>query len=336
MFDALRFDLRISYSDFTLEAAAEVPLTGITALSGPSGSGKTTLLRALAGLEPLVEGQINFAGTDWTNLPAAARGIGYVFQDARLFPHLDVAGNLNYGAKRRGTSAGDVAAVVAALDLGPLLDRAPATLSGGEARRVALGRALASRPSILLLDEPLTGLDRDRKAALMPYVARAVAGFGVPAIYVTHSAGEISFLADRVLSIDAGVLVEWQPAAPRLIGTVVNTTPGQIELALADHTLWLNGQGSIGELWAIPLGRNFLISSEPPGLSTAAATFSAEVLNAVPGSASIDVQIAGQHLTLPWITEDGVLPPPGARLWLSLPHLVARPVQTEMSVLDSA
>ena len=123
MSDVLGFDIRVEHPDFTLEAAAEVPLTGITALSGPSGSGKTTLLRALAGLEPHTSGHVRFADEDWTGLSPAARGIGYVFQDARLFPHLDVAGNLDYGARRRHTPTGLVEAVIGALDLHPLLRR---------------------------------------------------------------------------------------------------------------------------------------------------------------------------------------------------------------------
>lgn len=329
MSEYLGFDIRVSYPDFSLEAAAEVPLTGITALSGPSGSGKTTLLRAIAGLEPLAEGRVQFAGEDWTGRPAATRGIGYVFQDARLFPHLDVAGNLDYGARRRGTEPAQVQAVIDALDLRPLLRRAPATLSGGEIRRVALGRALASGPRILLMDEPLTGLDRARKSDLMPYIARAVAGFGVPALYVTHSAGEIGFLADRTLSIAEGRLTGWLPPAPRLIGQVMGTASGQIDLALGDMRIWLQGHGDTGEIWALPLGQDYVLSSESPGLSNAALTLGADVIAAVPGSGTIRVQIAGQQLDLPWARDDGRMPEPGAPLWLSLPKLAARPVQSE-------
>lgn len=327
MSDVLSFDLRLAHGDFTLEADAEVPLTGITALSGPSGSGKTTLLRALAGLERGAQGQVAFAGEDWTRLAAARRGVGYVFQDAKLFPHLNVAGNLAYGATRRGASQELMEAVISALDLLPLLGRAPETLSGGEARRVALGRALASAPRILLMDEPLSGLDRARKDALMPYIARAVAGFDVPAIYVTHSAQEISFLADRTLFIEAGRLTGWSGAAPRLIGQVMNVAPGQIQLALGEDLIWMEGQGSLGEIWALPLGRNPVLSTQDPGASNAALTLLGRVVQAEPGSGAVQVQVAGQHVRLAWPAAGGTTPVRDARVWLSLPHLAARPVQ---------
>lgn len=331
----LSLDIAVSYPDFALDALVDIPLAGITALSGPSGSGKTTLLRIIAGLEPLAKGHVTFAGEDWTALPAAKRGVGYVFQDARLFPHLDVAGNLDYGARRRGILPEMVEAVIEALDLQPLLHRTPATLSGGESRRVALGRALASGPRILLMDEPLTGLDRARKADLMPYIARAVASFGVPALYVTHSAGEISFLADRTLAIEAGQLTGWHPAAPHLLGQVVATAPGQIELALGHMRLWLRGNGDLAEIWAIPLGRDYLLSLEAPGLSTAALSLETRVLRADAGSGMCTVEVAGQHLTLPWSREDGAMPGIGRALWLTLPHLAGRPVQTEaFGILD--
>ena len=327
MSDLLSFDLQITYPDFQLDVAAEMPLTGITALSGPSGSGKTTLLRAIAGLESAVKGQIQFAGQDWTHLPAHQRGVGYVFQDARLFSHLSVAENLAYGATRRQTDPRLTEAVIDALDLQPLLTRAPTTLSGGEARRVALGRAMASGPRILLMDEPLAGLDRARKADLMPYIARAVASFGVPAIYVTHSANEIGFLADRTLSIAEGRLQGWHPAAPHLFAQVTAVAPGQIQLALGDLHLWLRGTGQAGELWSIPLGQNYLLSTQSPGISSAALTLPATVQMVEPGSGEITIDCLGQSLTLPWAREDGETPAENASVWLSLPRLAARPVQ---------
>jgi len=319
----LAFDLRVRFRGFDLAAAAAIPLAGITALSGPSGSGKTTLLRALAGLEQAAEGQVRFAGADWRRLAPGARRIGYVFQDARLFPHLDVAGNLAYGARRRGTPAERVARVVAALDLGPLMHRRTETLSGGEARRVALGRALAADPQVLFLDEPLTGLDRARKSALMPYIARASAAFGIPALYVTHSAGEIAFLADRVLGIAAGRLTGWRPAAPRLAAQVVKTGPDTVCLAVAGRRVWVPGSARPGERWAIPLGDDYVLSAAPPGASTAALVLEGRVQGA--GPAGLDVVFADQSLTLTWA---GPAPAPvsGAPIWLTLPRAVGRVV----------
>ena len=327
---SLSIDLSVSWPGFTLFAKTEIPLTGITALSGPSGSGKTTLLRSIAGLERHARGTVSFAGKDWTRLPPQRRGTGYVFQDARLFPHMTVAGNLNYGAKRRDASADAVAAVVEALDLRELLCRRPGTLSGGETRRVALGRALASAPRILLLDEPLAGLDWTRKAELLPYIARAVAAFGVPAIYVTHSASELSYIADRTLGISGGCLGGWTPAGPRLIGKVKEIRPGQIKLALGDRQLWLAGEGYVGETWAIPLGQDYLLSCESPGISNAALILDARVMRMDPDAGSCDMAVAGQKVTLPWIGDDCARPQAGAMLWLSLPKLFARPVMDDL------
>jgi len=327
--ECLSFDLSVRYADFTLEAAAEVPATGITALSGPSGSGKTTLLRALAGLEPRARGSVSFAGQDWTGHAPAARGIGYVFQDARLFPHLSVARNLAYGAQRRGIGSAQVNAVIRALDLAPLLNRTPATLSGGEARRVALGRALASGPQVLLMDEPLTGLDRARKADLMPYIARAVAGFGVPALYVTHSANEIAFLADRVLWISEGRIAGWGAASPRLTGRVVAADSGHVELMIGTQRVRIRGHGQIDETWAVPLGQAYLLSSAAPGASNAALVLQGQVGGFDPETGLCDLEIAGQVLAVPLQGLDMRALGPGAPIWLSLPSLAGHLVKPE-------
>lgn len=335
MSDSLAFDIRLHYPGFTLQAADEVPLHGITALSGPSGSGKTTLLRVIAGLERHAEGHVRFAGEDWTGLAPAARGIGYVFQDARLFPHLSVRQNLDYGARRRGTPKALVDAVTEALDLGPLLPRAPETLSGGETRRVALGRALASGPRILLLDEPLTGLDRARKTDLMPYIARAVAGFGVPAIYVTHAAGEIAFLADRTLTIADGALQGWEPAAPRLTGTVTGTGSGTVEVSIAGARLWLRGIGRVGETWAIPLGDDFLLSTVMPGVSNAVLTLPGRMQRYDRATRTCWLSIDDQILALPWFNADGAVPEQGTTVWLTLPQATGRVAEPSWRQIDS-
>ena len=200
---------------FSLMLAETVPLQGITALFGPSGCGKSTLLRIFAGLERNATGRIDFAGEIWQarsgqeSLPAHRRGTGYVFQDARLFPHLDVAGNLRYAEKRSRhvTSGIGFEQVVEALDLAPLLRRRTTSLSGGERQRVAIGRTLLTRPRLLLMDEPLAALDLKRKAEILPYIEKLPRVFGVPAIYVTHDIDEVARLADRMIVLRDGRLM---------------------------------------------------------------------------------------------------------------------------------
>lgn len=322
MSEGLCFDVSVTFPGFRLAAKADVPGHGITALSGPSGSGKTTLLRAIAGLEPAARGSVRFSGQDWAGLPAAARGIGYVFQDARLFPHLDVRANLDYGARRRGVDAARVAQVVEALDLAPLLDRAPQTLSGGEARRVALGRALASGPRLLLMDEPLAGLDRARKTALMPYIARAVATFGVPAIHVSHSAHEIAALADRVLTLEQGRITGKAGPAPRLTGRICETRAGAVCLELGAIRLWLPGSAQPGDRWSLPLGLGYVLSTRDPGQSTAPLCLQGAVATG-PAPGTLRVDFGDQTLTLP---QPGGEPlSPGQPVWLILPEVTGYP-----------
>ena len=192
-----------------LEVAFTAPAGRVTALCGPSGSGKTTVLRALAGLERLA-GEVRVGDEVWQSpqsfTPPHRRGVGLVFQHAALFPHLSVAGNLRYAARRSGAEA-EVEGVAALLALEALLARAPARLSGGERQRVALGRALLSRPRLLLLDEPLSGLDADAKAALLPALKRALAEVAAPVIHVSHDRAESAALADRTLFLRAGRIV---------------------------------------------------------------------------------------------------------------------------------
>ncbi len=327
MSDFLDFDLSLRLGEFTLNATAKIPLTGITVLSGPSGSGKTTLLRTIAGLEPAAEGRIRFAGLDWSDLGTADRNVGYVFQDARLFPHLDVAANLEYGAVRRGISQERFNAIIEALDLPPLLRRMPTTLSGGEARRVALGRALASEPRILLMDEPLSGLDEVRKARLMPYIARAVAEFGVPALYVTHSAEELTFLADRTLIIRNGGLDGWTDSPQRLMGMATRADGDRLELAIGGISVRVSGQGRVGETWALLLGNDCLTTAQKPGLSSSALSLKARVVQVDENSRRCVVEVEGQKVTLPWRNGQTELPRADDILWLLLPRIMARQVQ---------
>jgi molybdate transport system ATP-binding protein len=203
---------RISFRDFELDVSHRFALDGITALFGPSGCGKSTLLRIIAGLEEKAGGRIAFGGEVWLDtasrifVPPHLRGVGYVFQDARLFPHLSVEGNLRYAARRSAGIDHRIAFddVVAALDLGPLLSRRTGALSGGERQRVAMGRTLLARPRLLLMDEPLAALDIQRKAEILPYIERLPERFGVAVIYVTHAIDEVVRLARRMVVLGAG------------------------------------------------------------------------------------------------------------------------------------
>ncbi len=209
----LELRLQLRRAGFELALDERLTLQGITALFGPSGCGKTTLLRVLAGLEPGASGRIALDDEVWLGpplrepLPAHRRGVGLVFQDARLFDHLGVEGNLRYAERRARGAAGPPIAwdeVLRALDLAPLLGRRTASLSGGERQRVAIGRTLLARPRLLLMDEPLAALDLRRKAEILPYVQRLPAAFGVPVLYVTHDMAEVATLADRLLLMAGG------------------------------------------------------------------------------------------------------------------------------------
>ena len=199
---------------FALQVSFVLASRGITVLWGASGSGKTTLLQCLAGLLRSDAGRIACREAVWFDaeqgvcLAPERRRIGYVFQDVRLFPHLSVRSNMLFGRRFRGPSGVSFEDVVALLGLGRLLHRTPSDLSGGEKQRVAVGRALLACPELLLMDEPLTGLDRGKREEIMAYIKAIPERFDVPILYVTHSDAELRFLADRVLNLEDGKLAE--------------------------------------------------------------------------------------------------------------------------------
>jgi molybdate transport system ATP-binding protein len=220
---SLLVDVAHRRGGFALEARFEAP-AGVTAIFGHSGAGKTTLLDLIAGLERPDRGRIELDGQVLTDtqagtwVPSARRRIGYVFQDSRLFPHLSVRQNLEYGQRAAGLTMTDEERrrILGLLGLEGLLDRRPATLSGGEKQRVAIGRALFSEPRQLLLDEPLASLDVERRAEILPYLARLKDAAGVPIVYVSHALSEVARLADTVVLLAAGRVSAVGPVADLL------------------------------------------------------------------------------------------------------------------------
>ena len=209
---SLDLDIHLQRGRFTLEVQVTAP-AGVTVIFGPSGSGKTTLLRAVAGLEAVDRGQIVIEGSDMTERPAHRRAVGYLFQEPRLLPHLNVLGNLKFAQKMgREVAPQSFDEVIALLELGDLLERTPFALSGGEAQRVALGRALLSAPKCLCLDEPLSALDQGLKHRILPYLERLRDRTDIPILYVTHDAAEMARLADYIMLMQAGRSVLSGPA----------------------------------------------------------------------------------------------------------------------------
>lgn len=211
----LQVSIQKQLEAFALQVSFVLASHGITVLWGASGSGKTTLLQCLAGLLRPDAGRIACREAVWFDaergvcLAPERRRLGYVFQDVRLFPHLSVRSNMLFGRRFRGPSGVSFEDVVALLGLGRLLHHTPSDLSGGEKQRVAVGRALLACPELLLMDEPLTGLDRGKREEIMAYVKAIPERFGVPILYVTHSDAERRFLADRVLNLEDGKLTEY-------------------------------------------------------------------------------------------------------------------------------
>ncbi|POP49365.1 molybdenum ABC transporter ATP-binding protein [Superficieibacter electus] len=241
-----------------------LPASGITAIFGVSGAGKTSLINAISGLTRPEQGRIVLNGRVLNDaqkgicLSPDKRRVGYVFQDARLFPHYKVRGNLRYGMAK--SMAGQFDKLVELLGIAPLLDRLPGSLSGGEKQRVAIGRALLTAPELLLLDEPLASLDIPRKRELLPYLQRLAREINIPMLYVSHSLDEILHLADNVLVLEAGqvkafgpleevwgssVMHPWLPQDQQssiLKVSVLEHHPhyAMTALALGDQHLWVN------------------------------------------------------------------------------------------------
>ena len=263
----LELAVTLRRAGFRLDVDEQLTTSGVTAIFGPSGSGKSTLLRLIAGFERPVTGRITYSGSVWCDrvtrhwTPAHQRNVGYMFQDARLFPHMSVRGNLDFADRRSRARQASYSfdRIVAATGTASLLDRRPGTLSGGERQRVALARTLLARPHLLLFDEPLAALDRNRKAELLPFLETLPTQFGIPAFYVSHDVDEVSRIADRVLILRDGSVEAYGPASevltqfgleagrnPYEVGSVITCTVDAQEhdhrltrLKLGENEVWL-------------------------------------------------------------------------------------------------
>jgi molybdate transport system ATP-binding protein len=321
---------------FRLDATLTAPTPGVIAIFGRSGSGKSTLVNVISGLLTPDAGTVSLDGECLTDirrgigLPAEKRRIGYVFQEARLFPHLSVAGNLRYGERRHrwAPRVSGFEEVVALLALEPLLQQKPRQLSGGERQRVSLGRALLSQPRLLLLDEPLASLDVARREEVLPYLVALRDRLSIPMVYVSHQFEEVLRLATHLVLLDAGQVVAEGPVdemslypvlqsiiGPDLVGAVVeglvtrvNAETGSAEIAVGTGTLHVS-------LRDVPLGarvrlqllaRDVILATQPvQGLSVrnALASTVIAISEDVFGAVLVRVDVGGA-IVLARITQD--------------------------------
>jgi molybdate transport system ATP-binding protein len=288
---AIACRLRLDRPGFTLDVDLELPARGVTAIFGPSGSGKTTLLRCVAGLERAPAGRLAIGDEIWQDsgrwVPTHRRALGYVFQEASLFPHLSVAGNLAYGRRRSAVArSASVAAAVELLGLSHLLDRRPEGLSGGERQRVAIARALSTGPRLLLMDEPLASLDLERKREILPYLERLHEELEIPVLYVSHSPDEVARLADHLVALAGGRVLASGPVTDlfaqldlpiRLgedVGTILTGAIAEVDgawhlarVAFPGGALWTRDHGlAVGHPVRVRvLASDVSLAREPPG-----------------------------------------------------------------------
>jgi molybdate transport system ATP-binding protein len=283
---------RLPRAAFEVSVDLRLPAAGVTAFYGPSGAGKTSILRCVAGLEQPQDARICVQGQCWQDdaqqvfLPTWRRPIGYVFQEASLFDHLDVRGNLEYGMRRAGVKdSGVLQPVVELLGIGELLSRRPDRLSGGERQRVAIARALATRPGLLLLDEPLAALDSSRRQEVLPWLERLRDELRVPMLYVSHSVDEVARLADTLVLLEAGQVRSLGPVADVLVSAPLAAIAGdelgavldavieerdlrwhQVRARIAGGMLWLADRGlAAGQKVRLRvLARDVSITTEEP------------------------------------------------------------------------
>lgn len=325
MQDTIQARFGLNWPGFTLQVDLALPGRGVTALFGPSGSGKTTLLRLIAGLQRADQGELHFKGTCWQApgiwIPPHRRELGYVFQEASLFPHLTVLANLRYGLTRtQSKSTARLEQAVELLGISHLLERRPAGLSGGERQRVAIARALAAEPRILLMDEPLAALDSQRKREILPYLTRLHDALEIPVLYVTHSGDEVAQLADHIVVMDGGQVLADGPLLPTLarlelpirlgddVGVVLDAVVGQNDaawhLARLDFPggcLWTPERGApVGTRMRVRvLARDVSIAAQQPQHSSIQNVFSGRIDGIAaddhPGLALLRIAVGDTH-----------------------------------------
>lgn len=324
--DAIRARFKVAYSDFTLDVDLTLPAKGVSALFGHSGSGKTTLLRAIAGLIPADQGYFSLANEVWqdgaTSLPTCKRPLGYVFQEANLFPHLSAHLNIEYGRRRSATALGKASLdrIIEILGIGALLERKPDALSGGERQRVAVARALAVGPRLLMMDEPLAALDLRRKQEILPYLERLRDELEIPILYVSHAPDEVARLADHLVVLEAGRVLAQGPiqavlsdvATPIRLGEdvgavlegVVAERDAHWHLARVEFpggSLWVHDEGqAIGRLRLRLLARDVSLSIAAP-VGTSILNHLAARIEAIgddfhPAFALVQLGVDGQRL----------------------------------------
>jgi len=264
---SVKADFRGTLGRFELNVQFEMPARGVTAIFGPSGCGKTTVMRCIAGLNRLAGGLCSVAGDVWQDekhfRPVHQRPIGYVFQDANLFPHLSVRRNLMYGHPSVLPAAAiALDEVVALLGIEKLLDRSPRHLSGGERQRVAIGRALLSQPKLLLMDEPLSALDQMTKDEILPYLERLHAALDLPVLYITHDITEVERLADHLVLMRDGAVLASGPLHALQADLSLPLALSRDAAISLDATV-LDQDSTDGMATLIVPGGRFLVPAEP-------------------------------------------------------------------------
>jgi molybdate transport system ATP-binding protein len=358
----LQVNVQSRLGDFVLDAAFEAQAQGVTVLFGASGAGKSSVLAAVAGAKGPDAGRIAFGGEAWfdaaagINLLMERRRIGWVFQDARLFPHLSVEANLRFGLKRAPAGPIRFDAVVEVLGIGALLARRPRDLSGGERQRVGLGRALLSQPRLLLMDEPLAALDAPRRAEILPFLEQVKGRFGVPILYVTHSLAEALRLGDRMVVMKDGQVAAEGPVAQVASRPDLMLTPSRVQAGAV-----LEGQvaGHDGRLTVVRAGgwdirtprqnlpsgaplrlfvpaSDVMLALDPPSRISARNVLEGEIaaVSAEGGRAMVSVAHAGQTLLcdLTMDAAEDLSLAPGLKVWAVVKSVA---IEGALGTLDS-